>query len=61
MTLELTMDDERSEQAVAKHQRLLYNKTLELTLGELIRMDGVHNVREKLKWYYDHLEEFDNG
>ncbi len=54
------MDDEIAKQAVAKHQRLLYNKTLELTLGELIRMDGVHNVREKLKWYYDHLEEFDN-
>jgi hypothetical protein len=54
------MDDEIAKQAVAKHQRLLYNKTLELTLGELIRMDGVHNVRKKLKWYYDHLEEFDN-
>lgn len=54
------MDDEIAKQAVAKHQRLLYNKTLELTLGELIRMDGIHSVREKLKWYYDHLEEFDN-
>lgn len=54
------MDDKRAEQAIAKHQRLLYNKTLELVLGELIRMDGVSNVRDKLKWYYDHLEEFDN-
>jgi hypothetical protein len=54
------MDDEIAKKAVDKHQRLLYNKTLELVLGELIRMDGVHMTREKLKWYYDHLEEFDN-
>jgi hypothetical protein len=53
--------DRAAKQAVEKHQRLLYNKTLELVLGELIRMDGVHLTREKLKWYYDHLEEFDNA
>lgn len=55
------MDDEIAKKAVAKHQQLLYNKTLELVLGELIRTSTVHEVREKLLWYYEHLEEFDNG
>lgn len=54
------MDDEIAKRAVVKHQQLLYNKTLELVLGELIRTSNVHEVREKLMWYYEHLAEFDN-
>jgi hypothetical protein len=37
----------------------MHNKVLELVLGDMIAMDTVHEVRQKLKWWYDHLEEFD--
>lgn len=46
--------------AIEKHQRLLHSKTLELLLGNMVALDGVKKTREKLKWYYDHLAEFDN-
>lgn len=46
--------------AIEKHQRLLHSKTLELLLGNMVALDGVHVVREKLMWYYEHLAEFDN-
>lgn len=46
--------------AIEKHQRLLHNKTLELLLGDMVALDGVRKTREKLKWYYEHLAEFDN-
>lgn len=46
--------------AIEKHQQLLHNKTLELILGNMVAMDGVHAVRQKLMWYYEHLAEFDN-
>jgi len=46
--------------AIEKHQRLLHSKTLELLLGDMVALDGVRKTREKLKWYYDHLAEFDN-
>lgn len=52
--------DRAARLAIDKHQRLLHNKVLELVLGDMIAKDGVHRVREKLKWWYDHLEEFDN-
>ena len=47
--------DQLSDEAIAKHRRLLSDKVLELTLGEMIYMDGVKATREKLKWWYDHL------
>lgn len=53
--------DRAARAAVDKHRRLLHSKTLELVLGDMIAMDGVHNVRQKLLWYYEHLAEFDNG
>jgi len=52
--------DRAARSAVDKHQRLLHNKVLELVLGDMIAKDGVHQVRTKLKWWYDHLEEFGN-
>jgi hypothetical protein len=51
--------DERGEKAIAKHQRLLHHKVLELVLGDMCRDEGIHSVREKLLWYYFHLAEFD--
>lgn len=53
--------DDAGERAIKKHNQLLQAKVLELVLGEMVATDGVHETREKLKWYYDHLEEFDNG
>ena len=53
--------DKAAKSAVDKHQRLLHSKTLELVLGSMIALDGVHATRQKLMWYYKHLEEFDNG
>ena len=52
--------DDAAERAIKKHQQLLHAKTLELLLGNMVAMDGVHEVRQKLKWYYDHLDEFVN-
>ena len=46
--------------AIEKHQRLLHTKVLELVLGDMIAMDGIHETRKKLLWYYEHLAEFDN-
>jgi len=51
--------NEAATKAVEKHQRLLHSKVLELVLGDMIAMDGVHLARERLRWYYDHLAEFD--
>ena len=52
------MNDRQAQDAVAKHQRLLYLKTLELCLGEMVRTMGVKEVRKlllqyalKLKWF----------
>ncbi len=53
--------EKKAKLAIEKHQRLLHSKTLELLLGDMVALDGVKKTREKLKWYYDHLEEFDNG
>lgn len=47
--------------AIEKHQRLLHTKVLELVLGDMIAMDGVRAVRERIRWYYDHLAEFEKG
>jgi hypothetical protein len=55
-----TLDD-LAEEAIIKHRRLLQDKVLELVLGEMISMDSVNATRKKLKWWYDHLKEFDNG
>lgn len=51
--------ERRAKKAVEKHQRLLHSKVLELVLGDMIAMDGIKEVRKRLKWYYDHLAEFD--
>lgn len=51
--------NKKGEEAVAKHQRLLHHKVLELVLGDMVRDEGIHAVREKLLWYYFHLAEFD--
>lgn len=53
--------DKAVKAAIKKHNQLLHAKVLELVLGEMVATDGVHETRKKLKWYYDHLEEFDNG
>lgn len=53
--------DDLAKEAVENHQRLLHAKVLELVLGEMVELDGINSVRKKLKWYYDHLKEFDNG
>ena len=53
--------DEAARKAVEKHQRLLHNKVFELVLGDMVAMDGIRKTRIKLKWWYDHLEEFDDG
>jgi hypothetical protein len=50
--------DQLADEAIAKHRRLLNDKVLELTIGDMIYMDNVKVTREKLKWWYDHLEEF---
>jgi hypothetical protein len=52
--------DKKGEEAVAKHQRLLHHKVLELVLGDMVRDEGISSVREKLLWYYFHLAEFDS-
>lgn len=51
--------DEIAEEAVKRHQQLLYNKVLELALGEMVAMEGISETRRKLLWYYEHLAEFD--
>jgi hypothetical protein len=53
--------EKAAKKAIEKHQRLLHAKVLELVLSEMVAMDGVSSTRKKLKWYYDHLKEFDNG
>lgn len=62
--MDSTDNNKRIEQlaklAIEKHQRLLHDKVLELLLGDMVALNGVHVVREKLLWYYNHLEEFDN-
>lgn len=50
--------DQLADEAIAKHRRLLNDKVLELTICDMIYMDNVKVTREKLKWWYDHLEEF---
>lgn len=54
------MDDDIAKRAVDKHQRLLHSKVLELVLGDMVAIDGVHETRKKLIWYWEHLAEFDN-
>jgi hypothetical protein len=51
--------DKKAEQATYLHQQLLYDKTLELTLGELIRTRGIKATLELLLWWHDHLKEFE--
>jgi hypothetical protein len=51
--------DELAKEAIIKHQRLLHDKVLELVLGDMIALNGVKATREKLKWWYDHLREFE--
>lgn len=51
--------NKKAEEAIWLHQQLLYDKTFELTLGEFVRTLGIEATREKLKWWYDHLEEFE--
>lgn len=51
--------DQLADEAIAKHRRLLNDKVLELTIGDMIYMDNVKATREKLKWWYDHLKEFE--
>jgi hypothetical protein len=51
--------DELGQEAIKLHQKLLYDKVLELVLGEMCEMDGISETRMKLKWWYDHLREFD--
>lgn len=50
--------DKKAEEAIFLHQQLLYDKTLELTLGEFIRTIGIDQTKAKLKFWLDHLEEF---
>lgn len=52
------MNDEIAKEAAAKHQRLLYLKTLELCLGEMVRTMGVKEVRKLLLQYARHLKWF---
>ena len=51
--------EDAAKKAIEKHQRLLHAKVLELVLGDMVAMDGVSATRKKLKWYYDHLREFE--
>lgn len=53
--------DRAAKTAIEKHQRLQNEKVLDLVLGNMVHMDGVHAVRQKLLWYYEHLGEFDGG
>lgn len=50
--------DKKAEEAIYLHQQLLYDKTLELTLGELCRTRGIKATLELLTWWHDHLKEF---
>ena len=51
--------DKKVEEAIYLHQQLLYDKTLELTLGELCRTRGINATLELLMWWHDHLKEFE--
>jgi hypothetical protein len=51
--------DKKANEASYLHQQLLYDKTLELTLGELIRTRGIKATLELLMWWHDHLKEFE--
>lgn len=51
--------DKVAQKAIVKRKRLLQAKVLELVLDDMVDFDGVKATREKLKWYYDHLEEFE--
>ena len=50
--------DKKAEEATWLHQQLLYDKTLELTLGEFVRTLGIQATKAKLQFWLDHLEEF---
>lgn len=51
--------DKTGQKAIVKRKRLLQAKVLELVLDDMVDFDGIKATREKLKWYYDHLEEFE--
>lgn len=50
--------DEAAEAAIRKHRRLLHLKVLELVLGDMVRDDGVGEVRKTLLWYARKLRDF---
>lgn len=50
--------DDVARAAIEKHQRLLYLKTLELCLGEMVRTMGIREVRKLLLEYARHLKWF---
>lgn len=52
--------DKKADEAIWLHQQLLYDKTMELVLGEMVRTLGVKQTRAKLKVWLNHLGEFEN-
>lgn len=50
--------DKIAQAAVDKHRRLLLHKVLELTLGDMVAMDGIKEVRKILLWYSRQLRDF---
>lgn len=56
----MTPLEKSAQQAIEKHRRLFQNKVLEMTLGEMIALDGIADTRKKLMWWYKHLAEFEN-
>lgn len=40
--------DRAAQKAVDRHDRLLCHKAMELALGKLVELDGVHEVRRLL-------------
>ena len=50
--------DRAAAAAIARHERLLHAKTLELLLGSMVARSGVREVRRLLLWYARRLREF---
>lgn len=50
--------DDFAEKVVVERRRLLHLKVLELVLGDMVRDDGVSEVRKKLIWYARQLKYF---
>lgn len=50
--------DDYAEKVVMERRRLLHLKVLELVLGDMVRDEGVKEVRKKLVWYARQLKHF---